>query len=126
MPRRAFHVSITHMKTARPYVMTSRAESAARTGERILDSAIALFWEQPTDRLSLDEVARRADVSVQTVIRRFGGKDGLLVAAGQREAERIGVFIASGIGGFTTIEREHLELIKGGPRRISPFFIPSV
>ena len=40
-------------------------------------------------------------------------------------ADGVGVFIASGIGGFTTIEREHRELIAGGPRRISPFFIPS-
>ena len=40
--------------------------------------------------------------------------------------ERAGVFIASGIGGFTTIEREHRALLKGGPRKISPFFIPSV
>ena len=36
-----------------------------------------------------------------------------------------GVFIASGIGGFTTIEREHKALLEGGPRKISPFFIPS-
>src|SRR6185436_20506337 len=40
-------------------------------------------------------------------------------------ADRVGVFIASGIGGFSTIEREHIELLKGGPRRISPFFIPA-
>ena len=40
-------------------------------------------------------------------------------------ADSVGVFIASGIGGFSTIEREHLELINGGPRRISPFFIPA-
>ena len=38
---------------------------------------------------------------------------------------RVGVFIASGIGGFTTIEREHKAFIEGGPRRISPFFIPA-
>src|SRR5471032_485347 len=38
---------------------------------------------------------------------------------------RVGVFIASGIGGFTTIEREHKNLPEGGPRKISPFFIPS-
>ena len=38
---------------------------------------------------------------------------------------RVGVFIASGIGGFTTIEREHKALLEGGPRKISPFFIPS-
>jgi len=41
------------------------------------------------------------------------------------EASRVGVFIASGIGGFSTIEREHRALLEGGPRRISPFFIPS-
>jgi 3-oxoacyl-[acyl-carrier-protein] synthase II len=40
-------------------------------------------------------------------------------------ADCVGVFIASGIGGFQTIEEEHHELIKGGPRRISPFFIPA-
>jgi 3-oxoacyl-[acyl-carrier-protein] synthase II len=40
-------------------------------------------------------------------------------------ATRVGVFIASGIGGFTTIEREHKALLDGGPRKISPFFIPS-
>jgi 3-oxoacyl-[acyl-carrier-protein] synthase II len=38
---------------------------------------------------------------------------------------RIGVHIGSGIGGFSTIEHEHEELLKGGPRRISPFFIPA-
>jgi 3-oxoacyl-[acyl-carrier-protein] synthase II len=41
------------------------------------------------------------------------------------EAPRVGVFIASGIGGFSTIEREHRALLEGGPRRISPFFIPA-
>ena len=40
-------------------------------------------------------------------------------------ADAIGVYIASGIGGFTTIEREHKALLEGGPRKISPFFIPS-
>jgi 3-oxoacyl-[acyl-carrier-protein] synthase II len=40
-------------------------------------------------------------------------------------ADSVGVYIASGIGGFQTIEREHVELMKGGPRRISPFFIPA-
>jgi 3-oxoacyl-[acyl-carrier-protein] synthase II len=40
-------------------------------------------------------------------------------------AEQAGVYIGSGIGGFDVIEREHTELLKGGPRRISPFFIPA-
>jgi 3-oxoacyl-[acyl-carrier-protein] synthase II len=37
----------------------------------------------------------------------------------------VGAFIGSGIGGFSTIEREHIALLDGGPRKISPFFIPS-
>ncbi len=40
-------------------------------------------------------------------------------------AERVGVYIGSGIGGFDVIEREHKALLAGGPRRISPFFIPA-
>jgi 3-oxoacyl-[acyl-carrier-protein] synthase II len=40
-------------------------------------------------------------------------------------AERTGVYIGSGIGGFDVIEREHTALMQGGPRRISPFFIPA-
>jgi 3-oxoacyl-[acyl-carrier-protein] synthase II len=40
-------------------------------------------------------------------------------------AERVGVYIGSGIGGFDVIEREHKALLAGGPRKISPFFIPA-
>ena len=40
-------------------------------------------------------------------------------------ADRSGVFIGSGIGGFEVIEREHSNLLNGGPRKISPFFIPA-
>ncbi len=40
-------------------------------------------------------------------------------------ADRVGVYIGSGIGGFDVIEREHSKLLQGGPGRISPFFIPS-
>jgi 3-oxoacyl-[acyl-carrier-protein] synthase II len=39
--------------------------------------------------------------------------------------DRVGVFIGSGIGGFEVIEREHSNLLAGGPRKISPFFIPA-
>ena len=40
-------------------------------------------------------------------------------------AERVGVHIGSGIGGFDIIEREHSAMLAGGPRKISPFFIPA-
>jgi 3-oxoacyl-[acyl-carrier-protein] synthase II len=54
----------------------------------------------------------------------FAVKDAGLVVT-RDNADTTGVFIASGIGGFSTIEREHQELLGGGPRRISPFFIPA-
>ena len=40
-------------------------------------------------------------------------------------AEMVGVHIGSGIGGFDIIEREHTNLMNGGPRKVSPFFIPA-
>jgi 3-oxoacyl-[acyl-carrier-protein] synthase II len=46
---------------------------------------------------------------------------GLSIDAGN--AERVGVYIGSGIGGLPSIERQHEDLLKNGPRRISPFFI---
>jgi AcrR family transcriptional regulator len=75
--------------TPRGYRMSARAASAAATGERILDAAIEMFWESPSDQVSLEAVAGRADVTVQTVIRRFGGKDGLFAAAAARESAAI-------------------------------------
>jgi len=44
---------------------------------------------------------------------------------GQDNAERVGVYIGSGIGGFEVIEREFENLLNYGPKRISPFFIPA-
>lgn len=46
--------------------------------------------------------------------------------ATEEEAERVGVYIGSGIGAFEIIEREHRVLLERGPDRITPFFIPSV
>ena len=40
-------------------------------------------------------------------------------------SERFGTYIGSGIGGFGVIEREHEKYLKGGPGKISPFFIPA-
>jgi 3-oxoacyl-[acyl-carrier-protein] synthase II len=69
---------------------------------------------------------KKVDVFIQYALAasQFAVDDAALQVT-DANADRTGVFIASGIGGFSTIEREHLELIKGGPRRISPFFIPA-
>jgi 3-oxoacyl-[acyl-carrier-protein] synthase II len=42
----------------------------------------------------------------------------------EENRDRVGVHIGSGIGGFDVIEREHSNLLSGGPRKVSPFFIP--
>ena len=69
---------------------------------------------------------KKMDVFIQYAIAAadFAVRDARLEVT-DANADDIGVFIASGIGGFQTIEDEHLALINGGPRRISPFFIPA-
>jgi 3-oxoacyl-[acyl-carrier-protein] synthase II len=69
---------------------------------------------------------KKMDVFIQYAIAasQFAMDDSKLPMTSET-APQTGVFIASGIGGFTTIEREHRALLEGGPRKISPFFIPS-
>jgi 3-oxoacyl-[acyl-carrier-protein] synthase II len=69
---------------------------------------------------------KKMDVFIQLAIAasQFAVDDAKLSVTADN-ALRTGVFIASGIGGFSTIEREHKALLAGGPRRISPFFIPA-
>ncbi len=69
--------------------MTARAEAAAATGERILDACIELFWERISDQFTLEEIATRSGVTVQTVLRRFGSKEGVFTAAVEKEQSRI-------------------------------------
>jgi 3-oxoacyl-[acyl-carrier-protein] synthase II len=69
---------------------------------------------------------KKMDVFIQYAVAasQFAMDDsGLRITA--ENAPDVGVYIGSGIGGFQTIEREHSALLDGGPRRISPFFIPS-
>jgi 3-oxoacyl-[acyl-carrier-protein] synthase II len=69
---------------------------------------------------------KKMDVFIQYAVAAadFAVRDARLEVT-DANADNVGVFIASGIGGFQTIEDEHLALINGGPRRISPFFIPA-
>lgn len=69
--------------------MRERARAAEATGERILDAVVALFPDRPYAQLTLSAVAERAGVSVQTVVRRFGDKDGLVAAAAERQSGAI-------------------------------------
>jgi AcrR family transcriptional regulator len=69
--------------------MQARADRAAETGRAILEAALTLFAERWLDQITLDEVAARAGVTVQTVIRRFGTKEGLIAAAGELANTRV-------------------------------------
>lgn len=64
----------------RPYVQSRRAEATAHTATRILEATTGLFLETG-DTPTLEAVAQRADVAVQTILRRFGSKEGLQAAA---------------------------------------------
>jgi AcrR family transcriptional regulator len=77
------------MNMGRGYVMIERARSTAETGERILDATVELFVERPYAQVTLRDVAERAGVTVQTVIRRFGDKQGLTAAAADRARAEI-------------------------------------
>lgn len=65
----------------RAYVMRARSATTEAMRERIRHSAIQMYSERPLDDFTLDEVAKRAKSTVQTVLRAFGSKDNLIVAA---------------------------------------------
>jgi AcrR family transcriptional regulator len=74
------------MESRRPYTMRARAASVEETRRRILDALFALSAERPVSDISLDDVARAASVSVQTVLRRFGSRAGLLEETAEHAA----------------------------------------
>ena len=71
--------------------------------------------------------ARKMDTFIQYALAAslFAADDAVLEPPVEN-ADRVGVIISSGIGGFETIEREHRKLLEKGPRRISPFFVPAM
>ena len=79
---------------------------------------------QPEDYIDKKE-ARRMDRFVQFSVAaaKMAINDANLIID-DNNAERVGVYIGSGIGGLITIEEQHKVLLEKGPKRISPFFIP--
>ena len=78
-----------------------------------------LKWFDKKDVKKMDYFIHYAVAAADFAMKQSG------LTIGPDMAERAGVFIGSGIGGFTVIEREHRVLLESGPRKISPFFIPS-
>jgi AcrR family transcriptional regulator len=85
------------MKSATPsrgYRMAARAQAAAQTGHDILGATAALWRERPLEEITLAAIAERAGVSVRTVIRRFGSREGVIAAC--IEADAAGIMAARG------------------------------
>lgn len=70
-------------RTPRPYRQSARALAAEDTGRRILEAVLRRIREQWFQEITLESVATDAGVTVQTVIRRFGSREQLLVAAAE-------------------------------------------
>jgi AcrR family transcriptional regulator len=77
------------MKTTRKYTMGARAEAVEETRRRILDAELALVGERPFAEITLEVVAARAGVSVQTVLRQFGSRDALFAAGLESGMSRV-------------------------------------
>lgn len=90
MPTTEFQFNLINMnKAPRPYQMKNRAASAAETTHRILASTADEFWDSPTPDLRLETIARKAKVTVQTILRQFGSKENLINEATRFEIARI-------------------------------------
>lgn len=100
-------------KPKRPYRMQARAEATAATRERILDAAEAAFDELPFDQLTLAAIAERSGVSVQTLLRHFGNRDGLFLAlllrSGQEMAGDRDVPPGAGVEQIIEVLVDHYE-----------------
>ncbi len=73
----------------RPYRLGARAEAARASAERMVEAFVGRMREGWFEEIRLEDVARDAEVSVQTLIRRFGGKEGLLEAAIERVGQEV-------------------------------------
>jgi len=97
----------------RGYEMRARAVSAAATGARILEAARARLLVQAYDDTTLDDVAADAGVTVQTVLRRFGSKEGLARAIadqiGQEAIPQRDAAPAGDVAGAVAVLIEHYE-----------------
>jgi 3-oxoacyl-[acyl-carrier-protein] synthase II len=77
----------------------------------------------PTEHMTPREAARLDRFSQMALVAAMLALDD--AGLGDRfDGERTGVIVGSGIGGLTTIEEQHAALLRGGPRRVSPFMVP--
>ena len=83
----------------RPYRMKARAQAAAATRQAIVDAYLAVLVDRNYDEITLDSVAERAGVTVQTVIRRFGSKEELFATVARETAAKETALRAEAVAG---------------------------
>ena len=81
----------------RPYQLRARAEGAQERVERVLDAAVELWLEHWYDEYTLQDIAERSGVSLSTIMRRFGSKEGIVAAV-----------LASDRGRARVSDRDHI------------------
>ncbi len=82
-------MNVSEVSRPRPYRMRARAETAAATRSRIIRAVLELHVERFHDQITLDDIAGRAGVTVQTVLRQFGSRDGLVTAAAEQATNEV-------------------------------------
>ncbi len=103
----------------RTYRGTVQAEIAALTEQRIIEAGLALFDEQWSDQITLEQLAQRAGVTVQTILRRFGSKERLANVVSQEAFRRaIQQRIDPLVGDLTTIVRGLIAYYEAGGERM--------
>ncbi len=75
--------------STRHYRQVARANATVEARRRIILTYLGMLTELGADRITLDELATRADTTRQTLIRYFGGKDGLMQAAGEQISQDV-------------------------------------
>ena len=86
-----FGVYICDMKSTekkRTYRMKSRAEQVAKNDQKIMDATAQLWLEVPFQELTLEKVAEKSGVTVRTILRKYGSKEGLLNACIENDGDR--------------------------------------
>ena len=110
------------IRLARSGIGSITAFDASAFTTRIAGEVKGFEPEKYIDRKEIKKMGRFIQFAI-------AASDFALSASGLKvtadNAERVGVYIGSGIGGFEVIEREFENLLRSGPRRISPFFIPA-
>ena len=102
-----------------PITLFDASEHAARIAAEVKDFD-PLNWVEKRDVKKMDRFIQFAVAAADMAVQDAG------VSVSEVGAERVGVLVGSGIGGFATMEREHATLMERGPRRVSPFFIPAM